>query len=500
MKISAAAIISALALEGASAASVNGPRCHCYQCTALSKTEGLEGKVWSPDEQRYDERLTQYYSANAAQAPWCMVFPESAEDVSKIVKVFNQHQCPFGMRSGAHSAFKGANGIKDGVTVDFGNLSSTTYDKATEIASVGPGSDWGKVYKTLATENVVGVGGRADVVGVGGFTTGGGYSFHTGVRGFACDNVENFEVVVGDGSIVNANAKENTDLWKALKGGSGNFGFVTRLDIKVWPSAQIYASLNGYAQEHRFEAMKAYYNFVLVQDLEPESQVIYAQTYDKTGYGVGGILSNINANISSAFDEFLAIEALYTIPVTGPAHEVVPVFTGPTPLGLFANWQTGMVAHDENMMKTMDEIFHAHIDKMKAAAPDADFEMIFQWQPVTQGIVNVMEKRGGNSLGLEHVVKDGPVIMYNIVFTVDTAANQEIVLPIALEMNKAIQAAADGLGLNKHWQFLNYAHSSQDPISHYGAENIAHMKAVSSKYDPNQVFQKLRQTGFHLPA
>ncbi|CRK45016.1 hypothetical protein BN1723_019622, partial [Verticillium longisporum] len=129
----------------------------------------------------------------------------------------------------------------------------------------------------------------------------------TGVRGFACDNVENFEVVIGDGSIVNANAKENTDLWKALKGGSGNFGFVTRLDIKVWPSAQIYASLNGYAQEHRFEAMKAYYNFVLVQDLEPESQVIYAQTYDKTGYGVGGILSNINANISSAFDEFLAI-------------------------------------------------------------------------------------------------------------------------------------------------------------------------------------------------
>ncbi|CRK21627.1 hypothetical protein BN1723_002745 [Verticillium longisporum] len=388
MKISATAIISALALEGASAAAVNGPRCHC--CTALSKTEGLEGKVWSPDEQRYDERLTQYYSANAAQAPWCMVFPESAEDVSKIVKVFNEHQCPFGMRSGAHSAFKGANGIKDGVTVDFGNLSSTTYDKATEIASVGPGSDWGKVYKTLATENVVGVGGRADVVGVGGFTTGGGYSFHTGVRGFACDNVENFE--------------------------------------------------------------------------------------------------------------FLAIEALYAIPVTGPAHEVVPIFTGPTPLGLFANWQTGMVAHDENMMKTMDEIFHAHIDKMKAAAPDADFEMIFQWQPVTQGIVNVMEKRGGNSLGLEHVVKDGPVIMYNIVFTVDTAANQEIVLPIALEMNKAIQAAADGLGLNKHWQFLNYAHSSQDPISHYGAENIAHMKAVSSKYDPNQVFQKLRQTGFHLPA
>lgn len=93
-----------------------------HQCNALSKTAGLEGKIWTPDQQRYDTRLTQYYSANAAQAPWCMVFPESAEDVSAVVKTLGENSCPFGMRSGAHSAFQGANGIKDGVTVDFGKI------------------------------------------------------------------------------------------------------------------------------------------------------------------------------------------------------------------------------------------------------------------------------------------------------------------------------------------------------------------------------------------
>lgn len=56
------------------------------------------------------------------------------------------------------------------------------------------------------------------------------YSFHTNSRGFACDNVGNFEVVLADGSIVNANAEENSDLWRSLKGASGNFGFVTRID------------------------------------------------------------------------------------------------------------------------------------------------------------------------------------------------------------------------------------------------------------------------------
>ena len=40
----------------------------------------------------------------------------------------------------------------------------------------------------------------------------------------------NFEVVLADGRIVNANKDEHSDLWKSLKGGSGNFGLITRID------------------------------------------------------------------------------------------------------------------------------------------------------------------------------------------------------------------------------------------------------------------------------
>lgn len=49
-----------------------------------------------------------------------MVLPENTLDVSRIAKLVSEHQCPFGIRSGAHSAFKGSNGAKDGITVDFG--------------------------------------------------------------------------------------------------------------------------------------------------------------------------------------------------------------------------------------------------------------------------------------------------------------------------------------------------------------------------------------------
>lgn len=43
----------------------------------------------------------------------------------------------------------------------------------------------------------------------------------------AADNVRNFEVVLGNGSIVEANAQVNPDLFWALKGGGPNFGMST---------------------------------------------------------------------------------------------------------------------------------------------------------------------------------------------------------------------------------------------------------------------------------
>lgn len=162
----------------------------------------------------------------------------------------SSHRCPFGIRSGGHSAFRGANSVDDGITIDFsqsgsielccafshadaeaGYMNETTYDVDTTIASVQPGARWGAVYDALDPFGVTAAGGRADVVGVGGFVTGGGYSFYAGTMGWACDAVQNFEVVLANGSVIDVNHKEHADLFQAMKGSSGNLGLVTRVDI-----------------------------------------------------------------------------------------------------------------------------------------------------------------------------------------------------------------------------------------------------------------------------
>ena len=59
-------------------------------------------------------------------------------------------------------------------------------------------------------------------------------SFFAARYGFAADNVVNFEIVLSSGEIVNANATSNPGLFFSLKGGSNNFGIVTRFDVKTF--------------------------------------------------------------------------------------------------------------------------------------------------------------------------------------------------------------------------------------------------------------------------
>lgn len=86
-----------------------------------------------------------------------------------------------------------------------------------------------------------------------GLVLGGGISFHTGTRGFSCDGIKNYEVVLANGSIVNANAREHPDLFKALKGGSNNFGFVTRFDMETFEAtlSGLYGGILRYNYEHK---------------------------------------------------------------------------------------------------------------------------------------------------------------------------------------------------------------------------------------------------------
>lgn len=213
------------------------------QCDALSSV-GLGDRILTATSKDYEPRIDSYFSSNARYHPWCLFIPQNSEEVSLAVSTLAKTGHGAGdwhiaIRSGGHG-FPGASNIANGITIDLGHMNSSSYDPGSKIASLEPGSRWRNTYRDLLDKyNVTVTGGRDGDVGVGGFLLGGGISYYTGTNGFGCDTTVNYEVVLANGTIIQANASENTDLFVALKGGGSNFGVVTRFDVEAMPAIDL---------------------------------------------------------------------------------------------------------------------------------------------------------------------------------------------------------------------------------------------------------------------
>ena len=218
-------------------------------CQAIGAT-GIEMLSSSTDflNPEYINAQSHYWSAaNADLIPACAVFPTSAEEVSEIVSILlNSTSVDFAIKSGGHNPNVGYSSTDGGVLISMSNMSSTVLSMDQTTADVGPGARWLSVAETLEPYNLTVVSGRlgnyiqfpsggkagltySGDVGVAGLTLGGGLSFLSAEYGLVCDNVVNYEVVLANASIINANASSNTDLFWALKGGGNQFG-------KLYPS------------------------------------------------------------------------------------------------------------------------------------------------------------------------------------------------------------------------------------------------------------------------
>lgn len=284
-----------------------------------------------PNETRYDDLMTTYWSLSAALEPWCMVVPTTAQEVSTAITTIASNKCPFGIKGGGHGTHALSNSLEEGITIDMGkfhlsytlpsvnqsgSFNGTTYDPDTKLASVGPGGHWGDVYDTLTPHGVTVAGGRAGSVGVGGFLMGGGNSFHAGAYGFGCDRIQNFEVVLADGSIVSANEGEHADLWKALRGGSGNFGLVTRFDLRAIEFAdpavpEIWGGILGVDYAQSQPIIETFIDFTNNVGSDPHSSSIMGWGYNPAagGFSIRCVLDNsANVAYAPAFNGYMSVD------------------------------------------------------------------------------------------------------------------------------------------------------------------------------------------------
>jgi FAD/FMN-containing dehydrogenase len=94
--------------------------------------------------------------------------------------------------------------------------------------------------------------------GASGLVLGGGTGWLTRRFGLSCDNVEGFELITADSSVVRCDSGENIDLFWALRGGGGNFGIVTEFKVRLHPLRSV-VLVQGLSREADIRRLLAFW-------------------------------------------------------------------------------------------------------------------------------------------------------------------------------------------------------------------------------------------------
>lgn len=261
------------------------------KCVALSGI--FAGKVFQPGSDAYASSLASYFSLQQSEVtPRCLFVPETSQDVSLALGALTSastahHSCDFAVRSGGFSYYAGASNIADGVTIDLRQLSHIDLRSDHSLVSVGPGATWASVYAYLDPLNLTVAGGRDADVGVGGLTLSGGISYLGPRYGWACDTVQDFEIVLANATILHANHRENANLFWALRGGSNNFGIVTSISFRPveLESGLLWGGFIEYDASTADEQIAAFVNFSQPETYDEYSSLITTFSYASAIHG-----------------------------------------------------------------------------------------------------------------------------------------------------------------------------------------------------------------------
>lgn len=137
------------------------------------------------------------------------------------------------------------------------------------------------------------------------------------------------------------------------------------------------------------------------------------------------------------------------------------------------------------------------MEELKAFIPDGNFITQCLFQPLPTLFGDRCLAAGGNVMGLERHKHNG--ILFLAVAMVKTPEQEAFAAPKVQAWIQAVKDFASTIeGGLLPWIHLNYADKSQAVLQSYGEENVRQIREVATKYDPDQVFQKLCPGGFKI--
>ena len=204
------------------------------QATRIEALKGnFKGQVILPDDDLY-ESARKVWNATIDKHPALIARCATTSDVVGAVNFAKDNGLVLAVRGGGHN-IAGSALCDDGIIIDLSQMKAAHVDAGSLRGTIEGGATLADFDAATQAHGLALPLGINSTTGVAGLTLGGGFGWLSRKYGMTIDNLESAEVVTAAGEVVRASATEHPDLFWALRGGSGNFGVVTRFEFRLHP-------------------------------------------------------------------------------------------------------------------------------------------------------------------------------------------------------------------------------------------------------------------------
>jgi hypothetical protein len=158
-------------------------------------------------------------------------------------------------------------------------------------------------------------------------------------------------------------------------------------------------------------------------------------------------------------------------------------------------WDTTVAVTSVQLFEEIGQMYMDWVLKVLKTAGTREFVPYFVYQPITENILQQMQKNGGNSLGL--YPQDGPLMMVQVTARWADAELDALIENSIKAFIAKIEQTAREKSLLRGYVYINYAGQTQRVLQTYG-KNFDRLKRTAKRWDPQGLLQRLWRGYFQL--
>jgi FAD/FMN-containing dehydrogenase len=437
--------------------------------------EQLMGAVTVPGDADWDA-ARQAWNLAVDQRPAAVAEPETVADVVAIVNFARERGMRVAAQGTGHAATALAeNSLHDTILVKTHRMRVVEIDPDTRRARAQAGALWADVVGPANEHGLAALAGSSHDVGVVGYCLGGGLSWLARKHGLASNSVRAVQVVTAEGRVVVADAHHDADLFWAVRGGGGNFGIVTAIEIELYPVPELYAGMLAFPVDRAQEVIRAWREWVRTVPDEATSvgRVLHFPPIEEIPEPMRG-QSFAVVEMAYLGDEASASELLAPLRALGP---IIDTFAPATPADL-------LQLHMDPPHAVPGVGDGALLDVMPAEALDA---LVAVSGPDTP-MLSVELRHLGGAVGR---APEGHGALATLegdfaLFAVGMAPNADAAAAIKAHLD-VIEAAVCEWDAGR--RYLNFTESAVDTRRAYSGAAYRRLQAVKTLVDPSNLFR-----------